>query len=177
VVTNEQVVVRAARIGVENNFKSPEFGNIRIEVLDDEISRPIAIGLTEGFEILGVNVVGNDRVDNGVQDVECDVLGFEFKYENGDPRGFLRKRLIRRKFMAMLKLTFSSRHDKSIIEIRDITLSYEDQIDPELADLVKSRKIPALDPPFPTSGLKKVAEPVIVTAAVGVLVYLFFANR
>jgi len=177
VVTNEQVVVMAARIGVENNFKSPKFEIVSIEVLEDEISRPIAIGLSEGFENLGVNVVGNDRVVNSVQNVECDVLGFEFKYENGDPRGFLRKRMLRRKFMAILKLTFSNRQNKSISEIRDITISYEDQIDPELADLVKSRKIPALDPPFPSTGLKKVVEPVVVTAAVGVLVYLFFANR
>jgi len=159
VVTNEQVVVRAARIGVENNFKSPKFEIVSIEVLEDEISRPIAIGLSEGFENLGVNVVGNDRVVNSVQNVE------------------LRKRMLRRKFMAILKLTFSNRQNKSISEIRDITISYEDQIDPELADLVKSRKIPALDPPFPSTGLKKVVEPVVVTAAVGVLVYLFFANR
>ncbi|UCE65581.1 MAG: hypothetical protein JSU85_12025 [Candidatus Zixiibacteriota bacterium] len=177
VITNEQVVVRAAREGVESNFQSLRPGIINVKVLEDEISRPIAIGLSEGFKNLEIDVVGNDRASGGVQNLECDVLGFEFKYENGDPRGFLRKRMIRRKFMAVLKLTFSNMRNDSISEIRDITISYEDQINPEWGDLVKSRKIPALNPPFPSSGLKKVVEPVVVTAAVGTLIYLFFANR
>ncbi len=177
VVTNEQVVARATREGIESNFQSLEPGSISIKVLEDEISRPVAIGLSEGFKNLQISVVGNDGASDDVQNVECDVLGFEFRYENGDPRGFLRKRMIRRKFMAVLKLTFSNLRDNSISEIRDITISYEDQINPEWGDLVKSRKIPALDPPFPSSGLKKVVEPVIVTAAVGALIYLFFANR
>ncbi len=177
IITNEQVVATAAREAVESNFQSLESGNIRIEVLDDEISRPVAIGLKEGFENLGFEVFANDAPSINVQYVECDVLGFEFKYENGDSRGFLRKRMIRRKFMAALKLTFSDKQDKSISEIKDITLSYEDQINPKWGDLVKSRKIAELDPPFPSSGMIKIAEPVIVTAAVGALIYLFFANR
>lgn len=177
IITNEQVVATAAREAVESNFQSMRSGNISINVVEDEISRPVAIGLKEGFEHLGFEVFANDVPSIEVQYVECDVLGFEFKYEKGDSRGFLRKRMIRRKFQAALKLTFSDTRDRSISEIKDITLSYEDQISPKWGDLVKSRKIPELDPPFPSSGMKKVAEPVIVTAAVGALIYLFFANR
>ncbi|UCC80156.1 MAG: hypothetical protein JSW64_02000 [Candidatus Zixiibacteriota bacterium] len=177
ILTNEQVVATAAREAVESNFQSMGSGNISIDVLDDEISRPIAIGLKEGFENLGFDVFANDAPSIDVQYVECDVHGFEFKYENGDSRGFLKKRMIRRKFLAALKLTFSDTQDRSISEIKDITLSYEDQINPEWRDLVKSRKIAELDPASPSSGMIKIAEPVIVTAAVGALIYLFFANR
>jgi hypothetical protein len=177
VITNEQAVANAAREGVLTNFQDLKPGNINIRVLDNDITRPVAIGLSEGFEGLGFVVFGNDESLNNVQYLECDILGFEFKYENGDSRGFLRKRMIRRKFIAALKLTFMKAEDKHISGIKDITISFEDQINPEWGDLVKSRKIPALDPPFPSSGLVRVVEPVIVTSAVGALVYLFFANR
>jgi hypothetical protein len=177
VITNEQAVVRAAREGVENNFQALDSGALSIDVVDDEISRPVEIGLAEGFENLGLHIVRNDDGPEEVQGVVCDVLGFEFKYENGESRGFLRKRKIKREFTAVLKLTFTNTVEKSIEGSRDITISFEDQINPEWADLVKSRKIPELDPPLPSSGLKQVAEPVIVTAAVGALIYLFFANR
>lgn len=177
VITNEQVVIEAARMGVEGNFKSSKFTSIGIEVSESEISGPVASGLTEGFRNLGINVVGNGKADSAVQHIDCDILGFEFKYQSGDSRGFLRKRKIKRGFKAVLKLTLLSARDSSVSEIKDINISYEDQIDSKLADLVKSRNIPALDPPFPSSGFKKIAEPVIVTAAVGALIYLFFANR
>jgi hypothetical protein len=177
VITNEQVVIEAGRSGVVDNSTALKFTDIVVEVSESEISRPVEIGLTEGFESLGINVVGNDRADSALQYVKCDILGFEFKYENGDSRGFLRKRMIRREFRAVLKLTFSDARNKSVSEIKDMNISYEDQINPALANLVKSRKISALAPPFPSSGMKKVVEPVIVTAAAGVLIYLFFANR
>lgn len=177
VITNEQAVIEACRNGVTDSSTTFEFTDIIIEVSESEISRPVEIGLTEGFKSLGINVVGNDRSDSALQYVKCDILGFEFKYKNGDSRGFLRKRMIRREFKAVLKLTFSNLRDKSVSEIRDFDISYEDQINPALANLIKSRTIPALDPPFPSSGMKRIAEPVIVTAAAGALIYLFFANR
>jgi len=177
VVTNEQVVIGATKSGVEENFKSRQFASLAIDVLESEISRPVAIGLSEGFSRLGIDVVGNATADSALQNLECDILGFEFKYENGDSRGFLRKRMLRRKFNAVIKMTFSDSRGRSVSEIKDLNISYEDQINPELAELVKSRNIAALDPPFPSSGMKKFAEPVIVTAAVGALIYLFFANR
>lgn len=177
VITNEQVVIGAARSGVEENYKSTRFASLAIDVAESEISRPVAIGLSEGFSQLGIDVVGNGTADSALQYLECDILGFEFKYENGDSRGFLRKRMLRRKFQAVIKMTFSDGPERSASETRDINISYEDQINPELAELVKSRNIAALDPAFPTSGMKKIAEPVIVTAAVGALIYLFFANR
>lgn len=177
VITNEQAVIGAARSGVEENFKSSRFASLAIDVLESEISRPVSIGLTEGFSSLGIDVVGNATADSALQYLECDVLGFEFKYENGDSRGFLRKRMLRRKFKAVIKMTFSDSRERSVSETRDINISYEDQINPALAELVKSRNIAALDPAFPSSGMKKIAEPIIVTAAVGALIYLFFANR
>jgi hypothetical protein len=177
VVTNEQVVIEAAKSGVEENYKSMRFGRLVIDVSESEMSRPVAIGLSEGFSSLGIDIVGNGSSDSALQYLECDILGFEFKYENGDSRGFLRKRMLRRKFQAVIKMTFSDGRERSASETRDINISYEDQINPELAELVKSRNIAALDPAFPTSGMKKIVEPVIVTAAVGALIYLFFANR
>lgn len=177
VITNEEVVIEAARMGIENYFTSPQFRSISLEVLEGEISRPIAAGIAEGFKNLGVNVVGNDKADSSVQYAECDVLGFDFEYGNGDSRGFLRKRMIKRDFEARLKFTLYTAGPGSISEIKDISLNYQDQINPDMINLVKSRTIASLDPPLPSSGMKKFIEPVIVTATVGALVFLFFANR
>jgi hypothetical protein len=177
VITNEEVIIYAARSGIENNFGHPDFKSINIRVLEGEISRPVAAGIAEGFRNIGVNVIGNDYADSAVQYAECDVLGFDFAYGNGDSRGFLRKRMIKREFTAKLKFTLYDAGRRLISEIKDVSLKYEDQINPGLANLVKSRTIEALDPPSPSSGMKKFIEPVIVTATIGGLVFLFFANR
>ncbi len=177
IISNEQAVILAARAGVDENFNNGAFEAVKIEVGESEISRPVAIGLAEGFENININVVGNAPADSSVKKIECDILGFDFKYENGDSRGFLQRRMIKRKFTAFLKVTVIDPEIMSVSEIKDITINYEDQINPELADLVKSRTIHALAPRFPSSGYKRVVEPVIVTGAVGSLIYLFFANR
>ena len=177
VVTNEQVVIEASRKCVEENLVSAISGFVVIEVAENEISRPVEIGLSEGLEKLGVNVIGNDTASEDVQKIECDILGFDFKYKKGSSRGFLRKRMIRREFTAAIKLTFSNARNGSVSRFEDLTLQYEDQLSPDLIDLVKSRNIPALDPSPPSSNLKQFVEPVVVTAAVGALIYLFFANR
>ena len=176
VITNEEVVIDAAADGVASNFADPGFKTVSIVVSDGDISDLVGTGLAEGFENIGVNVVGNDQPDSAVQYAECDVLGFDFRYRHGDSRGFLRKRMIKREFSARLKFTlYDSR--RSISEIRDMSLNYVDQIDPGLIDLVKSRSIEELDPPVPSSGMQRFIEPIVVTATVGGLVFLFFANR
>ena len=177
VVTNEQAVIEASRKCVEENLVSAISGFAVVKVAENEISHPVEIGLTEGFEKLGINVIGNDTASGDVQQIECNILGFDFKYKKGSSRGFLRKKMIKREFTAAIKLTFSNTRNRSVSRFEDLTLHYEDQLSPDLIDLVKSRNIPALDPSPPSSNLKQFVEPVVVTAAVGALIYLFFANR
>jgi len=177
VISNEQAVILAASSGIESAFSKVNFKAVKIKVGENEISRPVAIGLSEGFDLLNVDVVGNDGAESDVKRIECDILGFDFKYVNGDSRGFLRSKMLKRKFKAFLKITIIDSDMMSVSKIKDLTIEYEDQINPELSDLVKSRTIHALSPSFPPSGLKRIIEPLIVTAAIGSMTYLFFANR
>lgn len=177
IISNEQAVILAAKSGIETAFSNDNFKAVQIKVAENEISRPVAIGIAEGFDLLNITVVGNDGAESDVKRIECDILGFDFKYLNGGSRGFLRSKMLKRKFTAFLKITIIDSDMMSVSVIKDITINYEDQIDPELSDLVKSRTIHALSPSFPSSGLKRIIEPVIITAAIGSMTYLFFANR
>ena len=85
--------------------------------------------------------------------------------------------MIKREFASRLSITIIKSYEGRISSFEDIAVNYVDNIDPRFSDLVKSRDIPELAPDLPGSGWTKIAEPVVVTAAIGGLVYLFFANR
>lgn len=173
--TNEQVVIKAVSDAALKSGFFSGLSDVRIKTADTGISRPISSGLIESMRSAGISVRADDA-DAEVA-VVYDVLGFDFDYKRGGSRGFLRNPKIRRVFDARIRITSTSLMDGSILGVGDIEASYEDQIEPRFAELVKSPDIPELAPDLPGSGWAKIIEPVVVTAAVGGLVYLFFANR
>ncbi len=177
ILTNEQVVISSVREAAERTMRGQKFDRIQLTIAKSGIDRPVSNGIAEALRSLGAEVFVDAIAGESTNNLTYDVLGFDFDYEKGTSRGFLRKPMIKREFAARLRITMSRSVEGSILGFEEIAVSYVDNIDPRFADLVKSRDIPELAPDLPSSGWTKIAEPVIVTAAIGGLVYLFFANR
>lgn len=177
VLTNEQVVISAVREAAEKTMRDNGLDKIQIDMAKSGINRPISYGIADALRSLGVEVFAGGLSEEPINDLKYDVLGFDFDYRKGGSRGFLRKPMIKREFAARLRITISKSNAGRISSFEDIVVSYIDNIDPKFSDLVKSRDIPELAPDLPGSGWTKIVEPVVVTAAIGGIVYLFFANR
>jgi len=175
--TNEEVVISSVREAAEKTMRGYGLDKIQMNIAESGIDRPISNGIAEALGSLGVKVFAGGISGESTNSLNYDVLGFDFDYGKGASRGFLRKRMIKREFAARLRITISKSIEGPILSFEDVAVSYVDNIDPRFANLVKSRDIPELAPDLPGSGWTKIAEPVVVTAAIGGLVYLFFANR
>ncbi len=175
--TNEEVVISSVREAAEKTLRSHRLDKIQMDMAESGIDRPISNGIAEALRSLGVEVFAGGGSGESMNSLSYDVLGFDFDYGKGASRGFLRKPMIKREFAARLRITISKSIEGAILSLDDIGVSYVDDIEPRFADLVKSRDIPELAPDISGSNWTKIVEPVVVTAAVGGLVYLFFANR
>lgn len=177
VLTNEQIVSFAVKNAVEEEFAGVSYNSVQIQQKNSYISKPIMNGIIEAFKNIGVSVYVNSNNNSNSPLITYDIQGFSFRYLKGDSRGFLRNRMIKRNFNSHIKLIVEDARNGHIYEMKDIDINYSDQVDPKFADLIKSRNIPELSPNYPVSNFKRIVEPVVVTAAIGSLVYLFFANR
>jgi hypothetical protein len=175
--TNEEVVISSVREAAEKTMGNHRLDKIHMRMAESGIDRPISYGIAEALRSLGAEVFGGGGGGELTNSLTYDVLGFDFGYGKGASRGFLRKPMIKREFSARLRITISESIEGAILSLDDIAVSYVDDIEPRFADLVKSRDIPELAPDISGSNWTKIVEPVVVTAAVGGLVYLFFANR
>lgn len=177
VPTNEEVVISSVRAAVEEKMRGQGLDQIQMNMAKSGIDGPISNGIADALRSLGIQVFagGNDSVS--VNSLDYDLLGFDFNYRKGTSRGFLRKPMIKREFEARLRITVTELVKGPILSFEDVAVSYIDNIDPRFANLVKSRDIPELAPDLPGSSWTKVVEPVVVTTAIGGIVYLFFANR
>jgi len=177
VPTNEEVVISSVREAAEETMRGYRLDKIRMNMAESGIDRPISSGIAEALRSMGAEVFAGGDSGESTNSLSYDVLGFDFGYGKGASRGFLRKPMIRREFAARLRITVSESIEGAILSLDDIGVSYADDIEPRFANLVKSRDIPELAPDLSGSNWTKIVEPVVVTAAVGGLVYLFFANR
>jgi len=175
VPTNEQVVIEAVRNAAAQSSCCDDAVSLDIELPSGGSERLAADGLIEALLAKGIRVsTGAVSADSKLS---FEINGFSFKYEKGTSRGFLRKPMVRRVLDAGLRLTVSRQEDGVILKQEDLKVEFRGEFDPEFADYVKSSRITALSPEVPGSGWSKVVEPIVVTAAVGGLIYLFFANR
>lgn len=175
IATNEQVVIESFREAALKSNCCADIGSMRLDVAESGLERPISSGLIEAFRSRGIAVVsgaGESSVKIGYN-----ILGFDFAYKKGKSRGFMRKPMIKRVLEARIRMTVTRLMDGVIVGQEDIFAGYNGEIDPEAVNFVKSVDIPALAPNPPGSGWARIVEPIVVTAAVGGLVYLFFANR
>jgi hypothetical protein len=175
--TNEEMVVSSVREAARETMANHRLDKVHMNMAESGIDRPISYGIAEALRSLGAEVFTGGNDDRSANSLTYDVLGFDFDYGRGASRGFLRKPMIKREFAARLRISISESVGGAILSLDDIAVSYVDDIEPRFADLVKSRDIPELAPDIPGSNWTKIVEPVVVTAAVGGLVYLFFANR
>lgn len=175
VLTNEQVVINSVREAVLQSSCCGDLGDIHIPLAKTGILRPVSYGLADGLRLLGNSV--ETEAGGAATEVNYDVLGFDFDYDKGSSLGFMRKPMIKRIFDARIRISARRAGDGAIIKTNDLAIAYVDEVDPESALLIRSLDIPELSPNPPGSLWSTIAEPVVVTAAVGGLVYLFFANR
>jgi hypothetical protein len=171
------VVIESVRESIEDAMKNHKLDRIQMNMASSGIHRPVSSGIAEGLRSLGLEVFTGGKSGQSINNLSYDILGFDFDYGKGASRGFLRKPMIKREFAARLRITVSRSFEGTILSFDDIAVSYIDSIDPIYKDLVRSRDIPELAPELPGSRWTKIIEPVVVTAAIGGIVYLFFANR
>lgn len=175
IITNEEIVSNSVRDAVVESGFCDGVVSVRLDLARSGLSRPISNGLSEAYRSLDIPVMTNDGSSAAI--IDYDILGFNFVYKNGRSRGFLKKPFIMRVLNARVRLTSTRSEDGAVNNQEDLDLVYSDEIRPEWVDLVRSLDIPELGPQVPGSGMIKIVEPVVVTAAVGGLVFLFFANR
>lgn len=175
--TNEQLIITAVKAAVEKEIPADPSSGVRIigggEGKARLFEQGIADGLRSKYGLVAIGQTGDSLFKN----VNYDIQGFEFGYEKGSSRGFLRNRRVIRHFRCQLRITIQDNPDGVLLASRDIGIDISDQIEPSDLEYVKSRDIPELAPEPPGSGWSRIAEPALVIASVGALVYLFFANR
>ncbi len=175
--TNEQVVISSVRKAVVESLKTVTFSKIVISLAEAGIERPVSTGIADALREMGVEVVADGAGGIEGERLDYDILGFDFSYERGDSRGFLRKPMIRRELATQLRVRVRDISEGRIVYSDQISVEYRDNMAPGFVNLARSRDIPELAPQPPGSGWIRFVEPAIVTGAVGALVYLFFANR
>ncbi len=175
VLTNEQVVSKAFRDVVGHAGILDGLIDIRVEPVVASPGRPLYNGLTEALAARGISV--HSRGGAAPKSMTIEILGFDFRYGRGKSRGFLRAPMIKRIFDARVRISLTEIRNGQLLGAEDLAVSYADELNPAVERLIKSRDIPELAPALPVSGWTRIVEPVVVTAAVGGLMYLFFANR
>ena len=175
ILTNEQVVIKAVREGAAAAGIFDRLTDVRFDPVETGPGRAIYGGLAEALTARGISIHSENEAAS--MTTGFDILGFDFRYKKGKSRGFLRKPMINRSFNARIRVTVTGLATGKVLGMEDISATYTDELDPDAENLIKSRDIPELAPAAPVSGWTKIVEPVVVTTAVGGLVYLFFANR
>ncbi|MEE9553766.1 MAG: hypothetical protein V3W18_05660 [candidate division Zixibacteria bacterium] len=175
VLTNEQVVAGAVRDATLKSDLLDGISDIHLVPVLYGIERPFYSGLVEAMSSRGITILSDAGGSSNA--LGFVILGFEFSYNRGESRGLLLKPFIKRRLDARIRVTLQEVGDGKILRMEDISFEYSDEVGPELDKLIKSPDIPELAPKAPGSYWSKIVEPIVVTAAVGGLVYLFFENR
>ncbi len=172
--SNEQIMINSTAAVVETTFSG---GAPSLNIIADTsgIGGLISYGIAEGLKNSYGSIMLASAPDPAGANLYYDVLGFDFKYSRGGSRGFLRGRKIRRELQCELRINI--REGEAFREARNLLVNYADEIEPSDTRFVNSRNIPELAPELPGSSWSRYAEPSLVIASVGALVYLFFANR
>jgi hypothetical protein len=176
-LTNEDIIISSVRAAAERE----NFGDLskQIRIISDSkgINNLIADGLADAVRTHYAGVTLTAVPDSISHNLYFDILGFSFDYKKGGSRGFLRSRKIKRELITQLRINIESGPDRALLESRNLSVIFSDEIEPGQAKFVGSREISELSPAVPGSGWSRYTEPSLVIASVGILVYLFFANR
>ena len=175
-LTNEQLIIAAVKQAVQENIVADPSLVIQCQSRDGGIEKLIGDGIVEGASGKFGKLLYTSSPDSSNPSLQYYISGFEFTYKKGKSRGFLKSNRIARDLRCQLRISFSNQ-TSGILNSQDISVNYHDEIEPTDLNYVKSRNIQELAPPDPGSRWSKYAEPFLVVASVGTLVYLFFSNR
>jgi hypothetical protein len=177
--SNEQVIINAVRAGVDSLLgKTGDMGaEVRVVADSGGLRRLIAEGIADGLRDKYNRILIGGGSDSLSDILTYDILGFAFDYEKGSSRGFLRGRKIKREMLCELRINIQGGPTGILRHSQNMSVAYADEIEHSDLRFVNSREIPELAPEPPGSGWSRFGEPALVTASVGALVYLFFANR
>lgn len=176
-LSNEQIVISSVKAAVDSEVTGDSTHTLQITVKAAELDRLVGDGLYDGLRDKYGKAIYLSSLDPQLLSLNYDILGFDFSYKKGQSRGFFKSHKIARDFRCQLRININGGPDSKLILSQGISVSYHDEIEPSDLNYVKSRRIPELAPSAPGSGWSRYAEPSLVIASVGTLVYLFFANR
>jgi hypothetical protein len=170
-LSNEQIVINSVKAAVAKEIPVDSTMSLKIAMPDEELGKLVGDGISEALQ--GQINPGDPSEIN----LTYEVMGFDFSYKKGKSLGFLKSHQIARDFRCQLHIAFRVNSGSELLRSQEITVAYHDEIRPSDLNFVKSRRIPELAPVPPGSGWSRYAEPSLVIASIGTLVYLFFANR
>ena len=176
-ISNEQVVINATARAVDSVYTRVTPQDLNIISDSGSLDKLVLYGISEGMRGKFDRIMLAQGPESSGYNLYFDVLGFDLGYRMGSSRGFLRGRKIRRELQCELRINIRDGRDGALRETKNLGVSYVDEIDRSEISFVNSRKIPELAPEPPGSSWSRYAEPSLVVASVGALVYLFFANR
>jgi len=176
-LSNEQVVISSVKDAAANGLSGDSENSLRIVSDEEGLQGIFATGIAEGIIGKYARVMIMPTEDSSAFNLNFDILGFNFTYEKGSSRGFLKTKKIRRALNCELRIIVKSGADGALREIKRLPIDYHDEVEPSSIKVINSRIIPELAPVAPGSGWSRFMEPSLVIATVGALVYLFFANR
>jgi hypothetical protein len=175
--TNEQIVTDAVKEQVDRSFKGDSAPALLVISDQSELDFLAAGAIADAMRNKYPQVMLASSPAALADNLTFDIQGFDFRFRKGASRGFLRAHKIKRELQGQLRITIKSGMEGQLRDVKDVPFSYNDVIEPEWAKYVNSRTIPELAPAPPVSSWSRFVEPSLAIAAVGTLVYLFFANR
>jgi len=175
-LTNEQIVLSTVKQAVADKVPGDTSVIVQIEVKSGELERLIGDGIRDGLQDKFRQAINPGEIDPQKLTINYEMLGFDFTYKKGHSRGFLKSNKVARDLRCQVRLSIDNGASGNS-NSHEISAFYHDEIEPADLNYAKSRTIPELSPAAPGSGWSRYAEPSLVIASVGTLVYLFFANR
>lgn len=176
-LSNEQIVISSVKVAVSNAVTGDSNYTLQVAVKAGEIERLVGDGIYDALVEKYRKPVYLTPLDSQMVTVNYDVQGIDFSYKKGASRGLLKGHKIARDFRCQLRINIQRGSSLESRDYHDIAVKFHDEIEPSDLNFVNSRRIPELAPAAPGSGWSRFAEPALVIASVGTLVYLFFANR
>jgi len=175
--TNEQIVFSAVKEEIDKSLSKDSASALMVVSGKKELEVLIGGAIADAMRRKYPQVLMDSMPSPNADNLTFDIQGFDFSFNKGASRGFLKAHKIRRQLQAELRISIRSGVDRQLREMKDIVIERSDTIEPAWAKYVNSRNIVELSPQAPASNWSRYVEPALVIAAVGALVYLFFANR
>lgn len=175
--SNEQVIFNSLSAAVDSQIVMPSAESVRIITDGLGLNRLFSEAIAEGMKSKSSQISIGSAPDSTSDNLLFDLLGFDLAYKNGSSRGFLKSRRIKRELHCELRISIRGGSSGLLLQMRNISIEYGDEIEPSELRFINSRDIVELTAEPPGSAWSRYVEPSFVIASVGVLVYLFFANR